>query len=139
MMLFTEVRGLPVVPSAAGAGPLGTVASLDVDVAGRGVRHVRLRGGRLRRETALAWEAVEAIGPSSVRVRSTARPGPAPAGHDLLGHRVLTEGGTSHGTVLDVAFDPATGRLLAVFTTRGQVTPGRLMGLGDHALIVRTA
>ncbi|RDD91204.1 PRC-barrel domain-containing protein [Streptomyces parvulus] len=139
MMLFTEVRGLPVVPSAAGAEPFGTVASLDVDVSSGGVSRVRLRGRRLRRETALAWEAVETIGPGTVRVRSGARPEPAPDGHDLLGHRVLTEAGTSHGTVLDVAFDPATGRLLAVFTTRGEVSPVRLTGLGDHALVVRTA
>ncbi|MCF2129656.1 PRC-barrel domain-containing protein [Strepomyces sp. STD 3.1] len=139
MMLFTEVRGLPVVPSAAGAGPLGTVASLTVDIASGTVSHVRYRGGRLRRETVLAWDAVETIGPSAVRVRSTGSTEPAVRHHDLLGHRVLTEAGSAHGTVLDAAFDTSTGRVLAVFTTRGEVAPERLLGLGDHALVVRAA
>ncbi|MFD5800224.1 PRC-barrel domain-containing protein [Streptomyces sp. NPDC049936] len=139
MMLFTEVRGLPVVPSAAGAGPLGTVVSLTVDIASGTVSHVRFRGGRLRRETALAWDAVDTIGPSAVRVRSTASAEPAVPHHDLLGHRVLTEAGSAHGTVLDAAFDTSTGRVLAVFTTRGEVAPERLLGIGDHALVVRAA
>jgi sporulation protein YlmC with PRC-barrel domain len=60
-----------------------------------------------------------------------------PPHHDLLGRRVLTETGTEHGTVLDVAFDTRTGRLLAVFTTRGELPADRLLGLGDYALVVR--
>ncbi|WP_121750647.1 PRC-barrel domain-containing protein [Streptomyces sp. E2N166] len=136
MMLFTEVRGLPVV-SPAEAGPLGTVTSLTVDIASRAVSHVRLRGSRLRRETVLPWDAVHAVGPGAVRVRSTAAPDTLPPRHDLLGRRVLTEAGAEHGTVLDVAFDPEAGRLLAVFTTRGEVSADRLLGLGDHALVVR--
>ncbi|MFH8976973.1 PRC-barrel domain-containing protein [Streptomyces sp. NPDC017890] len=136
MMLFTEVRGLPVVPPAE-SGPLGTVTSLAVDIASGAVSHVRLRGGRLRRESALPWDAVRAVGPGAVRVRSAAAPDTVPPRHDLLGRRVLTETGSGHGTVLDVAFDPGTGRLLAVFTTRGEVPADRLLGLGDHALIVR--
>ncbi len=136
-MLFTEVRGLPVlVPTRAGA--LGTVTSLAVDVASGTVSHVRLREGRLRGETVLPWEAVRAIGPGAVRVESAdAAPDPDPPRHDLLDRRVLTEAGTEHGTVLDVAFDTETGRLLAVFTTRGEVPADRLLGLGDHALVVR--
>ncbi|MFD4260047.1 PRC-barrel domain-containing protein [Streptomyces sp. NPDC058534] len=139
MMLFTEVRGLPVVPSAAGAGPLGTVVSLTVDVTSGSVSGVRFRVGHLHREKVLAWDAVVTIGPSAVRVRSTGGTEPVVTHHDLLGRRVLTEAGTAQGTVLDAAFDTATGRVLAVFTTRGEVSPGRLLGLGDHALVVRAA
>ncbi|AKZ53988.1 conserved exported protein of unknown function [Streptomyces ambofaciens ATCC 23877] len=134
-MLFTEVRGLPVVP--AGAGPLGTVTSLTVDIASGAVSHVRLRGGLFRKETVLPWDAVRAIGPGAVRVRPAAVPDRAPHRHDLLGRQVLTDAGGGHGTVLDVAFVPETGRVLAVFTTRGEVAPDRLIGLGDHALVVR--
>ncbi|MFC7985417.1 PRC-barrel domain-containing protein [Streptomyces sp. NPDC057336] len=137
MMLFTEVRGLPVtVPDR--AGPLGTVTCLTVDVASGAVSHVRLRGGRFRGETVLPWDAVRAIGPEGVRAGSADAVGTAPPCHDLLDRRVLTEAGTEQGTVLDVAFDTGTGRLLALFTTRGEVPADRLLGLGDHAAVVRT-
>ncbi|MDT0611885.1 PRC-barrel domain-containing protein [Streptomyces lancefieldiae] len=136
MMLFTEVRGLPVVLPAE-AHPLGTVTSLTVDPASGVVSHLRLRGRRWGRETVLAWDAVHAIGPASVRVRTATAPDTVPPRHDLLGRRVLTDAGAEHGTVLDVAFAPETGRVLAVLTTRGEVSADRVLGLGDYALVVR--
>ncbi|MET9257523.1 PRC-barrel domain-containing protein [Streptomyces sp. NPDC003717] len=136
-MLFTEVRGLPVV-SADGGGRLGTVTSLVLDAAAGRVGHVRVRGGLLRRETVLGWDAVRSAGPAGLLVSPAARAeDPAPGARDLLESRVLTEAGHADGVVLDAAFDPGTGRLLAVFTTRGEVAPDRLLGLGDHALVVR--
>ncbi|KAF2781925.1 hypothetical protein [Streptomyces sp. OM5714] len=142
MMLFTEVRGLPVLaPEPAGGGPLGTVSSLTVDVgSGSGsVSHVRFRDGRFGREKALPWDAVDTVGPGAVRLRSAAVLETLPSHHDLLGRRVLVETGTEHGTVLDVAFDTRTARLLALFTTRGELPAGRLLGLGGYALVVRAA
>ncbi|WP_121701653.1 hypothetical protein [Streptomyces sp. E5N298] len=140
MMLFTEVRGLPVVPPD-GAGPLGTVTSLTVDVVTGSVSHVWWRGGRFGRETALPWDTVGAVGPGALRVRSGSGSGgasaSAPSHHDLLGRRILTDTGTGRGTVLDVAFDTRTARLLALFTTRGELPADRLLGLGDYALVVR--
>ncbi|MER6163034.1 PRC-barrel domain-containing protein [Streptomyces violaceorubidus] len=136
MMLFTEVRGLPVLPPD-GAGALGTVTSLTVDAVSWTVSHVRWRGSRFGGERALPWEAVRTVGPGAVRVRSAAATEPAPAPHDLLGRRILTDTGTGRGTVLDVAFDTRTARLLALFTTRGELPADRLMGLGDYALVVR--
>ncbi|MFK4541094.1 sporulation protein YlmC with PRC-barrel domain [Streptomyces tendae] len=136
MMLFTEVRGLPVLPPD-GAGPLGTVTSLTVDVVTGSVSHVRWRGGRFGRETALPWDAVSTIGPGAVRVGSAAADESAPPHHDLLGRRILTDTGAGQGTVLDVAFDTRTARLLALFTTRGELPADRLLGLGDYALVVR--
>ncbi|CAL9351551.1 PRC-barrel domain-containing protein [Streptomyces sp. enrichment culture] len=137
-MLFSEVRGLPVVLPGR-AGPLGRVTSLTVDVADARVSHVRLRAGRFRRERVLPWDAVDTVGPGAVQIHSPTPPVPAPRRRDLLGHRVLTDAGNEQGTVLDVAFDPATGRLLALFTGHGEVPPTRLLGLGDHALVVRAA
>ncbi|MGV9285134.1 hypothetical protein [Streptomyces sp. NPDC003730] len=136
MMLFTQVRGLPVLPPD-GAGPLGTVTSLTVDVVSGSVSHVRFRDGRFGREKALPWDAVHTLGPGAVRVRSVTVPDAEPAHHELLGHRILFDTGTGHGTVLDVAFDPRTARLLALFTTRGELPADRLLGLGDYALVVR--
>ncbi len=141
-MLFTEVRGLPVLaPEPDGGGPLGTVSSLTVDVgSGSGsVSHVRFRDGRFGREKALPWDAVDTVGPGAVRLRSAAVLETLPSHHDLLGRRVLVETGTEHGTVLDVAFDTRTARLLALFTTRGELPAGRLLGLGGYALVVRAA
>ncbi|MFE9346112.1 hypothetical protein [Streptomyces olivaceus] len=138
MMLFSEARGLPVTAPGV-AGPLGTVTSLGVDAASARVSHVRLRAGRLRRETVLPWDSVLTAGPGAVRVRAPAPLEQAPPRRELLGHRVLTDTGTEHGTVLDAAFDPATGRLLALFTSRGELPPARLLGLGDHALVVRAS
>lgn len=141
-MLFTEVRGLPVLaPEPAGGGPLGTVSSLTFDVgSGSGsVSHVRFRDGRFGREKALPWDAVDTVGPGAVRLRSAAVLETLPSHHDLLGRRVLVETGTEHGTVLDVAFDTRTARLLALFTTRGELPAGRLLGLGGYAVVVRAA
>ncbi|EHN74476.1 hypothetical protein ACIP29_24185 [Streptomyces coelicoflavus] len=140
MMLFTEVRGLPVLaPEPAGGGPIGTVSSLTVDVGpGSGaVSHVRFRDGRFGREKALPWDAVDTVGPGAVRLRSAAVLETPPSHHDLLGRRVLVDTGTEHGTVLDVAFDTRTARVLALFTTRGELPAGRLLGLGGYALVVR--
>ncbi len=135
-MLFSEVRGLRVV-APAGARPLGTVTSLTVDPASGAVSHLWLRGSRWGRETVLAWDAVHTIGPTAVRVLTATAPDTVPPRHDLLGRRVLTEAGTGHGTVRDVAFAPETGRILAVLTTRGEVAADRVLGLGDYALVVR--
>nr|WP_202437653.1 PRC-barrel domain-containing protein [Streptomyces sp. SID5910] len=136
-MLFTEVRGLPVL-SADGDRRLGTVTSLTVDAPAGLVSHLRFRAGRLRGETVLPWEAVRSLGTGAVRVGPVTPPDAVPPGHDLLGRRVLTEAGVERGTVLDVAFDPGSGRVLALFTTRGELSAGRMTGLGDHALVVRT-
>ncbi|WP_399881513.1 PRC-barrel domain-containing protein [Streptomyces sp. BBFR51] len=136
MMLFTEVRGLPVVPPDE-SGPLGTVTSLTVDMVSGTVSHVRFRGSRFGGETVLPWESVDTFGPGAVRVGSIGAVESVRPHHDLLGRRILTDTGTGHGTVLDVAFDTGTGRLLAVFTTRGELPADRLLGLGDYALVVR--
>ncbi|WP_190207110.1 PRC-barrel domain-containing protein [Streptomyces fumanus] len=136
MMLFSRVRGLPVV--APDATETGVVTSLAVDVDAGTVTHLRLRG-RHRRETVLPWAAVHAVEPDAVLVHAHS-PGPsdAPAPpHDLLGSRVLTDTGEARGTVLDAVFDPDTGRVLAVFTTLGTLSAELLLGLGDYALVVR--
>nr|WP_203723226.1 PRC-barrel domain-containing protein [Streptomyces coelicoflavus] len=137
-MLFTEVRGLPVLaPEPAGSGPIGTVSSLTVDAGSGSVSHVRFRDGRFGREKAVPWDAVDTVGPGAVRLRSAAVLETPPSHHDLLGRRVLVETGTEHGTVLDVAFDTRTARVLALFTTRGELPAGRLLGLGGYAVVVR--
>ncbi|MEV5548483.1 PRC-barrel domain-containing protein [Streptomyces sp. NPDC052309] len=135
-MLFSRLRGRPVLAPSEGA-QLGVVASLGVDTASGRVSHVRVRCGRFRGETVLAWEALDSIGPDTVVVRSTAAHEPVPPRHDILGSRVLTEAGDERGTVVDVAFDPRTGRILRVVTTSAELPADRLLGLGGHALVIR--
>ncbi|CAL9613090.1 PRC-barrel domain-containing protein [Streptomyces sp. enrichment culture] len=139
-MPYSRLRGLPVVSAGARGGKrLGTVGALTVDVSSGEVTHLRVRRGRLRGGSVLPWSAVEAVGPEAVRVRVPGGPVPVPEHHELIGRPVLTDAGEDRGTVLDVAFDPATGRLEAVLTTSGVLPPQRLRGLGDHALVVRAA
>ncbi|WP_078855793.1 PRC-barrel domain-containing protein [Streptomyces sp. SCSIO 75703] len=136
-MLLTEVRGLPVT-GPDGHTRLGAVASLSVDAAAGTVRRVRVRRGPFRKETEVSWDAVRSVGPDGVRLRAGAVPGPPGRPRDPVGSLVLTEAGQERGRVLDAAFSPGTGRVLAVFTTRGELSPARLLGLGDHALVVRS-
>ncbi|MDN0199049.1 PRC-barrel domain-containing protein [Streptomyces sp. S.PNR 29] len=136
MMLFSQVKGLPVV-TLTEAAELGVVTSLAVDAASGTVTHVRVHGKRPRRDTVLAWDALHAVGADAVLVRSTADAVEPPPGHEVLGRRVLAETGDERGTVQDVAFDPATGRVLTVLTALDELPADRLLGLGDHALVVR--
>ncbi|WP_030342265.1 PRC-barrel domain-containing protein [Streptomyces sp. NRRL S-1022] len=138
-MLFSQAFGLPVI-TADDATSMGKVADLTVDAQDATVAAVRLSGAAGRAE-ALAWSAVESVGPDAVIVRSrvTAEQGQdrLPAHHRVLGSRVLTEHGVEHGTVRDVAFDPVSGRVLTLYTALGEIAGTRLMGLGSYAAVVR--
>jgi sporulation protein YlmC with PRC-barrel domain len=134
-MLFSEARGLPVL-TLDDARELGAVKALTVDAASGVVTHVRVRGPH-RTETVLPWGALHALGPDAVLVRSAAAPAEVPPHHELPGLRILAETGDQLGTVQDVAFEPGTGRLEAVLTAHGDLPPDRLLGLGEHALVVR--
>ncbi|KES04027.1 hypothetical protein BU52_27500 [Streptomyces toyocaensis] len=137
MMLFSRVRGLPVM-TPGDANRLGEVRGLTVDSAPWRVTSVRMARGRLRRGAVVPWSALRAAGPDMLIVRPAGGPEEVAAHHELIGSRVLTECGEERGTVLDAAFDPVTARIEAVLTTRGELPPGRLLGLGDHALVIRT-
>ncbi|MDT0396103.1 MULTISPECIES: PRC-barrel domain-containing protein [Streptomyces] len=137
MMLFSRVRGLPVL-TLGDADRVGVVRALTVDAGSGEVTHVRIRRGRMRKEAVVAWDALGAVGPDLLIARPAGDPSGVPPHHDLVGSRVLTECGEERGTVLDAAFDPATARIEAVLTTRGELPAGRLLGLGDHALVIRT-
>ncbi|GGX01308.1 hypothetical protein GCM10010297_23650 [Streptomyces malachitofuscus] len=137
MMLFSRVRGLPVL-TPGDADRVGEVRGLTVDGAPWRVTHVRIGRGRLRKGAVVAWSALRAAGPDMLVVRSAGGPDEVPPHRELLGSRVLTECGEERGTVLDAAFDPVTARIEAVLTTRGELPPDRLLGLGDHALVVRS-
>lgn len=141
-MLYSQVRGLPVV-TLAEAAEIGVVRALTVDVAAGAVTHVRVGARHGRRDTVLPWEALHAVGPDAVLVdrEPAARTAGAPhrevPHHETLRHRILTEAGDERGTVQDLAFDPETGRVERVHTALGTIPAERLLGLGDYALVVR--
>ncbi|MGY4963813.1 PRC-barrel domain-containing protein [Streptomyces sp. 900105245] len=138
MMLFTQTRGLPVI-TADEAATLGTVKDLTVDPHSRSVACLRLSGAP-KDAAVVDWSAVEAVGKDAVIVRSRHAAGAGqdhlPEHHEAVGSRVLTEYGVEHGTVKDIAFEPATGAILTVFTALGDIAGERLIGLGSHAMVV---
>lgn len=136
MMLFSQARGLPVL-TLAEADEIGVVKSLTVDAPAGVVTHVRVRGRYSRRESALPWGALHAVGPDAVLVRSAAAPSEVPPHHELPGLRILTETGTELGRVQDVVFEPETGRIEAVRTAHGDLPADYMLGAGDYALVVR--
>jgi sporulation protein YlmC with PRC-barrel domain len=138
MMLFTQTLGLPVI-TADEAEPLGRVEALTIDAGSRSIACLRLSEGP-KHATTVAWSAIEAVGRDAVIVRSRTAAGlrqsDAPAHREALGHRILTEHGTEHGTVKDIAFDGATGQIRTLYTALGDISGDRLLGLGSYAVVV---
>lgn len=137
-MLFSQARGLPVL-TAVEAASIGRLEDLSVDADTATVSYLRLSGAPAHAE-AIAWSAVEAVGPDAVIVRSRVAAERAaadvPPHHEVAGRRVLTDQGTEHGTVKDVAFDPDSGRVLTLHTALGDIPGERLIGVGPYAVVV---
>lgn len=145
MMLLSQTVGRPVV-SASDAAQVGTVAGVVVEPGGPDgavVTAVRLDGVKDGGDV-IAWADVHAVGPDAVVVEAAtaARFTSADSSgrQDLLGKRLLTELGDAAGTLADVAFDPASGRIDLLYGSRGDRVPGdRLLGVGSYAVVIRVA
>ncbi|MEU2353960.1 PRC-barrel domain-containing protein [Streptomyces misionensis] len=141
MMLVSQAHGLPVI-TAEEAEQLGRVSGLTIDPHTRSVVCVRLSGAP-KHATTIAWGLIEGVGRSAVVVRSLASAGLGrdefPAHHEVLGKRVLTEHGTEHGTLKDIAFDTATGHIHTLYTALGEISGNHLLGIGEYAVVVRGA
>ncbi|WP_440555920.1 PRC-barrel domain-containing protein [Streptomyces sp. SCPE 10] len=139
MMLVSQAHGLPVI-TAEEAEQLGRVSGLTVDPRTRSVVCVRLSGAP-KHATTIAWDLIEGVGRSAVVVRSLASAGLGrdefPTHHEVLGKRVLTEAGTEHGTLKDIAFDTATGHIHTLYTALGEISGNHLLGIGEYAVVVR--
>ncbi|MFF7755290.1 hypothetical protein ACFZCP_40130 [Streptomyces sp. NPDC007971] len=139
MMLFSQAQGLPVI-TVEEAEPLGRVEGLTIDARTRSVACLRLSGAP-KHATTIAWNAVEGMGRDAVIVHFRAATDPGHqrflAHQDAVGHHVLTEHGTAHGTVKDIAFDDTTGQVVTLYTALGDVSGDRLLGLGSYSVVVR--
>ncbi|WP_055564181.1 PRC-barrel domain-containing protein [Streptomyces atriruber] len=140
MMLLSQAVGRPVV-SSADAAQVGTVAGLVLAPEEALITAVRLDGVKGGADV-VAWADVHAVGPDAVvigaasmaRFASTDSAG----SQDLLGKRLLTELGDAVGTLTDVAFDPESGRIDTLLSSRGARIPGhQLLGVGSYAVVVR--
>ncbi|HWG98940.1 MAG TPA: PRC-barrel domain-containing protein [Pilimelia sp.] len=142
-MLFSEATGRPVL-STGSASTVGTVDGFLVDPAAARVVALRLKNTEGDGDT-VHWEDLTAFGADAVTV-----PGPdavaAARGRaaeldtksaGLLGKRLLTDAGAEIGSVVDVAFDPATGRVESLLTGTEPVRGDRLVGCGSYAAVVR--
>ncbi|TWV34403.1 hypothetical protein FRZ03_28735 [Streptomyces misionensis] len=141
MMLMSQAHGLLVI-TAEEAEQLGRVSGLTIDPRTRSVVGVRLSGAP-KHATAIAWDRIEGVGRSAVVVRSVTAAGAGrddlPTHHEILGKRVLTENGSEHGTVKDIAFDTTTGHIHTLYTALGDISGNHLLGVGGYAVVVRGA
>ncbi|MFK4071331.1 hypothetical protein [Streptomyces sp. NPDC029674] len=142
MMLLSQAVGRPVV-SAVDAAHIGTVGGIVVAPEDALITAIRLDGAKGRGDV-IAWADVHAVGPDAVVVgaASAARfaSTDSSGSQDLLGKRLLTELGDGIGTLADVTFDPESGHLHTLHTSRGHRIPGpHLLGIGSYAVVVRVA
>ncbi len=141
-MLFSEAMGRKVV-STDTASTVGKVSDYVVDPRLPGI--VALTLSRTPQGSALPWGNIIAFGVDAVTVPGAAavvEPDQylaelAGKPHTLRHKRVLTTSGVQLGTVLDVDFDPAMGRLAALMLEQGPIDAARLLGVGSYAVMVR--
>ncbi len=144
-MLFTELTGRKIV-STDNASTVGVVADYLVDPQVPAVVALTVAKNP-GQGSVLPWSNMTAVGSDAVTV-PTAGAIITPdehlaklsgARHALPGKRVLTTAGEELGTVRNVEFDHASGRLDALVLESGRIDPARLLGVGSYAVIVRAA
>ncbi|MCE0445630.1 PRC-barrel domain-containing protein [Streptomyces tricolor] len=138
-MLFSRTIGLPVI-TGDDATSLGTVRDLTTDAAGAVVAGVRLSGAGPHGRAALDRRGGGGSRRADRPLPARRRPGADPAARASQPARQPRAGPISepeHGTVQDIAFDAASGRVLTLYTALGDIPGARLLGLGPYALVVR--
>ena len=141
-MRFTECRKRDVVATST-AETVGRVDLFVVEPEGARVGSVRLDkvSGDAR---FLSWSDVASFGQDVVTIEDeeVLRPADGPREEgvrkdaQVLGKLVLSDAGRELGTVSDVEFDPADGRVTSIITEREQIAGSRLRGVGTYAVVV---
>lgn len=146
MTSLRSALGHPVVATA-NAEQLGQTSGIAVDPSRARIVALHV-GGSKGSARFVPWERVASFGPDAVMVqdptsvRETSGPFEqrvADGDGDLLGKRMLTEGGDEVGAVDDVEFDPADGRIESLLVAGEAVTAERLVGIGGYAVVVRAS
>jgi sporulation protein YlmC with PRC-barrel domain len=142
-MLFSEAIGQRVV-STTSAATVGHVGSLVIDPAAQRVVALSLKKTPVS-GTLLPWVDVTAFGVDAVTVASESQIIEEQGrfaelnskAHVILKKRILNTAGLQVGTVRDVDFDPADGRILGILTDDQPVDGRALLGVGSYAVVVR--
>jgi len=142
-MLFSEAVGQRVV-STTSAATVGHVSSLVIDAAAQRVVALSLKKTPVS-GTLLPWSDVTAFGVDAVTVTSESQIIEEQGeyaelnskAHVILKKRILNTAGLQVGTVRDVDFDPADGRILGILTDDQPIDGRALLGVGSYAVVVR--
>ncbi len=142
-MRVRELKGRPVLDVAA-ARELGRVEAVIVDPAARAVIGFRVSGASpvlpLAEVKAVGADAVTVDGPFALHLPNGASEERSVAGAlDPVGLLVLGDDGNALGRVADLDIDEASGAVVTIFMEGHDVDGQRLLGLGRHALVVRSA
>jgi sporulation protein YlmC with PRC-barrel domain len=142
-MLFSEAVGQRVV-STTSAATVGHVGSLVIDPAAQRVVALSLKKTPVT-GSLLPWSDITAFGADAVTVASESRIIEEEGryaelnskAHVILKKRILNTAGLQVGTVRDVDFDPADGRILGILTDDQPIDGRALIGVGSYAVVVR--
>lgn len=141
-MLISEAQGHKVV-STADASTAGTVDGFVLNPAAGTIAGLSLK--KTASGSMLPWSDVTAFGVDAVTI-SDAHLVVEPQGellelsgkaHHFLKKRVLTTAGLQLGTVRDIDFDPATGKIVSILTEDQPIDGAGLVGIGSYAVMVR--
>jgi sporulation protein YlmC with PRC-barrel domain len=143
MIRFSDISGNPIMDKSS-ATTVGRIQAPVVDPVTQRVIGFRVKKSKGPGDL-LLWESVAGLGPDALTVDSPERLAEPPAEWkhrstsklDLLGRLVLTEHGHRLGTVKDVEFDPADGRVTSLMLKDAFVEGERLLGIGSYAVVVR--
>ncbi|GAB7046666.1 PRC-barrel domain-containing protein [Catenuloplanes indicus] len=141
MTRYTDIHRRPIVDT----GSATTVAEVDGIVIDPATATVAALGTHGRRDHAVVhWPDITGVGDavtvaSSAAVRTADGRAAELSGpqHDPLRKRLLTEAGNEIGRVVDIDFDPRSGRIVGLMTESGTVDGERLIGCGSYAVVVR--
>lgn len=142
-MLFSEASGRKVV-STGNAATVGKLKHFVVDAPAQRVVALRLTKTP-GSGTVLRWPDVHAFGEDAITVTADEKIVEPDAeiieldgkAHTMVGKQVLNTEGRRIGTVTDVDFDPADGRVLSVLMQDHAVAGDTLLGVGSYAVVVK--
>ena len=142
-MLFSEAVGQKVV-STSSAATVGHIGSLVIDPVAQRVVALSLKKTPVSGDL-LPWTEITAFGVDAVTVGSESQIVEEQGqfaelnskAHVILKKRILNTAGLQVGTVRDVDFDPADGRILGILTDDQPIDGRALLGVGSYAVVVR--
>ena len=142
-MLFSEAVGQRVV-STSSAATVGHIGSLVIDPVAQRVVALSLKKTPVSGDL-LPWTEITAFGVDAVTVGSESQIVEEQGqfaelnskAHVILKKRILNTAGLQVGTVRDVDFDPADGRILGILTDDQPIDGRALLGVGSYAVVVR--